>query len=282
MMRWQRLMAIVMAVVVVLAISFGCSQASRQTGAVMTGKAAAERSVNAVLWMQTAGEVRALSYQAFALARMRLDWELDKRAAAAAAGGGPSGKRLAVVVDVDETVLDNTPYQARAIVTGETYPMGWAEWIDRAEAKALPGAVEFLRYAESKGVSVFYITNRKQRGRSATLANLKRAGFPVNPKHVMLRIEDRSKVSRRERVLRDHQIVMLLGDNLGDFHQAFEIENLAARNRAVDRMREEFGRRFIVLPNPIYGDWEGSIYRGDFRRPESEKAQLRQNSLHYY
>jgi 5'-nucleotidase (lipoprotein e(P4) family) len=170
----------------------------------------------ATLWTQKAGEVKALSYQAFNIAKMELVKRLRRK----------NKKPLAVVVDVDETVLDNSPFQARGIITNTSYPDGWREWIDAAEAKPLPGAVEFLNYAKKRGVAVFYITNRKQIGREATIKNLKSVGFPVNPEHVMCRVKSSSKKERREDVLKKYDISLLMGDNIGDFSEVFELNNV--------------------------------------------------------
>ena len=238
-----------------------------------TGKARVENTVNTVLWYQNAGEVKALYHQAFNVARMNLDRDLRS---------GKKGKRRAVVVDVDETIVDNSPYQARAIVTGETYPTGWAQWMEMAQAQALPGAVEFLRYADKKGVSVFYITNRKSPGREATIKNLRALGFPVKEEHVMLRTKSRSKVARRGRALEDHRIVLLMGDTLGDFDEIFEHKTQEERNDAVSKMGREFGRRFIMLPNPMYGDWEEAAHKGQRGGTEREKSRRRRKALRYY
>ena len=236
-------------------------------GTLLADTAPMEKTVNATLWYQTSGEMRALAYQAFNVARLELDRDL--------AAPQKSKKKRAVIVDVDETVLDNSPYQVGTITSGQGYPKGWAQWIAKATARPLPGAVEFLNYAASKGVSVFYITNRKHPGRAATVKNLKAAGFPVNPEHVMLRKKDRSKVVRRSRVLKDHRIVLLMGDSLGDFDGIFDKHTVAERSRAVDASRADFGRRFIVLPNPMYGDWEGAVYDGKWDLSESAKAKVR-------
>ena len=223
----------------------------------------------ATLWAQRAGEAKALSYQAFNIAKKELSHRLRRK----------NKKPLAVVVDVDETVLDNSPFQARGIQKGTSYPDGWREWIDAAEAKALPGAVEFLNYANKRGVGVFYITNRKQIGREATIKNLKAAGFPVNPDHVMCRITTSSKKERREKVLERYEIAILMGDNLGDFDEVFELNDVDARNSLVDTHKSHFGGKFIVLPNAMYGNWEGAVYKGNFRQSAEDKRKVRYDSL---
>lgn len=124
-----------------------------------------EYQTGAVLWMQTSGERAALSYQAFSLARMTLDRDLRTR----------SRMKRAVIVDIDETIMDNSRNQAWLIKNQQIYnDENWLAWVNRAEATAIPGAVEFLTYANSRGVRVFYITNRKpaeKRGPPTTCEN---------------------------------------------------------------------------------------------------------------
>lgn len=209
-----------------------------------------EYSIAAVLWQQHSGEYRALAYQAFNLARLQLDEILSKNRT--------SSKPLAIVTDIDETILDNSPYSGKQIELEEDYvPERWTEWVDRKEAKAIPGALDFFNYAKSKNIEIFYITNRDQDQEQATLQNLKSAGFPdADSSHLLLRRETSGKKARRALVAENHEIVMLLGDNLSDFSSAFENKSTEARNRSVDSLKNSFGSRFIILPNAIYGDWE--------------------------
>lgn len=233
----------------------------------------------AVLWTQSSGEQRALCYQAFQLARMMLDrdFTVNRRLR----------QRRAVVVDVDETVLDNSPYQAMLIKNHQNFDAKtWTAWINRAEAAALPGAVEFLRYATSRGVTVFYITNRKDVEKAGTVANLRRQGFPnVTEQTVLVRTDanSSSKEPRRQMVSAKYRIVLLMGDNLNDFAELFEkSRTVADRIAAADQNRASFGTRFIVLPNPMYGDWENSIYDYNFKLTDEEKAAKRKNQLKTY
>lgn len=202
----------------------------------------------AVLWYQTAGEARALYYQAYNLARLRLDQMLDTLS---------STVKPAVVVDIDETVLNNSPHQAKLIATGERFPEYWKEWVELAEADPLPGSVSFLTYAASRGVAVFYVSNRDQNELVPTMENLKNKGFPqVEASHLLLKVKESGKEPRRKRIEEQYQILLLCGDNLNDFTDLFERKPSEERNRVVDALQAEFGSRFIVLPNPMYGDWE--------------------------
>jgi 5'-nucleotidase (lipoprotein e(P4) family) len=234
-----------------------------------------EHTVQAVLWVQRSGEYRALCHQAFNLARRVLDEELK---------ANPAPKKRAVVVDVDETVLDNSPYQARLVKTRQSYATAtWRQWVDLARAEALAGAVEFLKHAAARGVEVFYISNRRTEEHAGTLANLRAKGFPnADDAHLLLRTAEGSKAKRRAAVSATHEIVMLMGDNLNDFTEVFDGKDAAARVAEVDRLAQEFGRRFIVLPNPLYGDFEDSIYRYNRGLPEAEKDALRKGALRDY
>lgn len=238
-----------------------------------------EYQTGAVLWTQSSGEKAALSYQAFTLARMMLDRDLKT--------SHRSGRRRAVVVDVDETIMDNSRYQAMLVETRQNYdPKSWTEWCNRAEALALPGAVEFLNYANSRGVRVFYITNRKEIEKAGTAANLKKLGFPnVTDETLLVRTDPKSssKEPRRIAVVTKYRIVLLMGDNLNDFADVFEkSQTVDGRLAAVEQNKAQFGTRFIVLPNPMYGDWENAIYDYNFKLSEAEKAAKRKSNLKGY
>jgi 5'-nucleotidase (lipoprotein e(P4) family) len=235
-----------------------------------------EYQAGAILWTQTSGEARALAYQAYTLARMVLDRDLRIRRR-----GGP---RRAVVVDVDETVLDNSRYQATLLKNRRPYDsQNWTDWVKLEQAEAVPGAVEFLRYASSGGGRVFYVTNRKLVEKGATAANLKKLGFPdVGDQTLLVRTDPKSssKEPRRQAVGSQFRIVLLVGDNLNDFDEVFEQRTTAAdRLAAVERNRDRFGTRFIVLPNVMYGDWENAAYEYNFKLSEDEKAAKRRGLL---
>jgi 5'-nucleotidase (lipoprotein e(P4) family) len=198
-----------------------------------------------------------------------------------------SRMKRAVIVDVDETVMDNSRYQATLLQNRQLYDAkSWTDWVNRAEATAVPGAVEFLRYAASKGVRVFYITNRKLIEKEGTAANLNKLGFPeVNDQTLLVRIDANtsSKEARRQAVAANYRIVLLMGDNLNDFAEVFDkSKTVTDRLAAVEQNKSQFGTRFIVLPNPMYGDWESSIYDYNFKLTEVEKAAKRKNQLKTY
>lgn len=233
----------------------------------------------AILWTQTSGEARALAYQAFTLARMVLDRDLQEHRR--------SRLKRAIVVDADETVLDNSRYQATLLKNRQNYDaQTWTDWVKRAEAEAIPGAVEFLRYAASRGVRVFYVTNRNLAEKDATAINLKKLGFPdVSDETLLVRTDAKtsSKEARRRTVGAKFRIVLLMGDNLNDFAEIFQqSKTVADRLAAVERNKSQFGKRFIVLPNVMYGDWESAVYEYNFKLSEEEKAAKRKSQLKTY
>ena len=233
-----------------------------------------EYQTGAVLWMQTSGERAALSYQAFSLARMMLDRDLRTR----------SRMKRAVIVDIDETIMDNSQYQASLIKNHQSFnDQTWQAWVNRSEATAIPGAVEFLTYATSRGVRVFYITNRKAAEKEGTAVNLRKLGFPnVNDQTLLVRTDTKSssKEPRRQSVSATYRVVLLMGDNLNDFSDVFEnAKTVSGRMAVTDQNKAKFGARFIVLPNPMYGDWENAIYEYNFKLSEEEKAAKRKAML---
>lgn len=233
-----------------------------------------EHQVGGILWTQTSGEWTALAYQAFALARMRLDQDLR--------ASRNRRIRRAVIVDVDETVIDNSPYQAMTVKTRTAYESkSWNDWCQKAKAAAIPGAVEFLRYANSRGVRVFYVTNRRESEKQCTARNLRQVGFPdVSDETVLVRTDVSSKQPRRDGIARKHRVVLLMGDNLNDFAEIFEqSKTIDTRLAATNQNKSNFGTRFIVLPNVMYGAWEEAIYGDPSRLTEEQKAEKRRNTL---
>ena len=258
-----------------LSCCFGTSVFAQQP----TEKIDLDYQVIGVLYMQKAAEYRALAFQAYNLARLRLDADLDKKNVKKL----PKDQRKmprAIVVDIDETVLDNSPAQAFGIRNGKGFNLpDWYAWGDMKKAKAIPGAVDFLNYAVSKGVKIFYISNRDEVQKAATIENLKTVGFnDVSAENVLLRTKESGKDARRSVSAEKHRVVMLIGDNLDDFTSAFEKKSVADRFAEVEKVREEFGKKFIVLPNAMYGTWENAIYEYG-RLTEAQKAEKRAAAL---
>lgn len=231
-----------------------------------------EQLVLSILWMQTSAEYRALCYQTYNLAKINLDQALSAK---------KSGKPFAIIVDADETIIDNSAYEVFLLGKDFGYSSDtWNKWMAAAEAKAVPGAVEFLNYASKKDVEVFYITNRKVIGFEGTKKNLKQLGFPnVDEKHLLLRTDTSNKQPRRDIVEKDYNIVFLMGDNLNDFLNIFAEESVEERFAETEKFKEMWGKKFIVLPNPMYGEWEGAVLDYNYRASAEEKDKMRKQIL---
>ncbi|MEO8274871.1 MAG: HAD family acid phosphatase [Thermoanaerobaculia bacterium] len=238
--------------------------AAPPTSAVGDGR---DDRLGAVLWMQTSAEYRALALSAFARARAELDLALKTPTwtAALEQTGDFAGRPPAVIVDVDETMLDNSPYEGDRIRAGQRYDeASWHSWVDRATAEAIPGALDFARYAAAQGVTVFYVTNRAAMYEEATRTNLRTRGFPVaTERDTVLLAGERpewtsDKGTRRTEVAREFRILLLVGDDLGDFvsgARALPDERVALAERYADRWQE----RWILIPNAYYGSWERAL-----------------------
>ena len=207
-------------------------------------------TLSATLYVQTAAEYQALCFQAYNIARLRLDQTLDTVVSCG------ENHRYAVVVDIDETILDNSPWQAKTIIEHNAWPAYWKEWVDRAEALPVPGALSFLNYASERGVAVFYVSNREVADIPSTMRNLEALGFPnVQESFMLFKSSGDGKEARRARIEDRYEILLLCGDNLGDFDAIFDSGTSEYRSLAVNANRDMFGDKWIVLPNPYYGTW---------------------------
>lgn len=229
---------------------------------------AAHENLNAVLWIQTALEYEASALQAYRLAERQLAAALADPSWTAAIEQQGEAATLppAVILDVDETVLDNSYYQARLIRDNTTFaPATWDPWVEEARATAIPGAVEFAQSAAKQGVTVFYVTNRTANLEAATRRNLAAEQFPLDAAldTVLVRGERpewsaSAKGPRRAFVARHYRILLLIGDDLGDFVVDASGTPAERRTRAAAQS-EWWGRRWIMIPNPTYGSWERAI-----------------------
>ena len=225
-----------------------------------------EQNIMSVLFQQTAAERLAGSLQTFKSAKQALDNALADSSWSALPGQNVHGKKPAIIVDVDETVLDNTAYEARMILDGTKYPEGWVSWGKEAAATEVPGAKDFLNYAASKDVTIFYVTNRVVELKEATKKNLTKLGIPWDKTKdtVLMRGENNwgsDKGPRRTLVGNEYRVLLMIGDNLGDFVDAKD-NNLNPSNRKniVSDYADYWGVQWFMLQNIAYGDWEGALY----------------------
>jgi len=236
-----------------------------------------DKLLMSVSWYQQSAEMTALYYQGFNIAHQRLDEAIL---------ANKQEKPLAVVVDIDETMLNNSPFEALLIKNNDNQAE-WYKWTEKASAKALPGALGFAKYCEEKHVGIFYITNRDDNERIVTLKNLQLEGFPYADENHLLTKSDlsyssgntSSKAGRRAKVAENHSIILLIGDNLNDFSEIFEDRKANKAKETVQENRDFFGQKFIILPNPMYGAWEKPLYDYIEGLSETDKTQLLKSKL---
>jgi 5'-nucleotidase (lipoprotein e(P4) family) len=249
----------------------GAAACRPSSGSEAPAGSTSEVNLSAVVWLQTAAEFEALALQAFAQATAALDQALVEPSwvAAPEQTSAPEGAPPAVILDVDETVLDNSPYQGWLLRSGERFaPTSWGAWVEAAAAEAVPGALAFTKAAAARGVTVFYVSNRDVSGEAATRQNLARLGFPLAEEVdvVLLKGEREdwgsAKGTRRAEVASRYRIVMLVGDNLGDFTDEYK-GDVAARAKVIEATAPWWGSRWIMIPNPMYGSWESALGEGE-------------------
>jgi 5'-nucleotidase (lipoprotein e(P4) family) len=253
---------------------------------------AANDNLNAVAWQQTSVEYRLIAGQTWRSALAMLDKAIkspDWDALPQGERENPArGLPLAVIVDIDETMLDNSIYQARLVRDGRSYDeFTWDQWVREEVATPVPGALEFAKAAAARGVRIFYVTNRVEHLGDATRANLRRLGFPLADDGQFLGLgtvvdgceaDGSDKACRRRLVGRTHRVLLQAGDQLGDF-VALPDNSLAGREKAVRPYLGWVGERWFVLPNPTYGSWEPALFDNDWRQPEEVRRERKRAAL---
>ncbi|MFC4728685.1 5'-nucleotidase, lipoprotein e(P4) family [Coralloluteibacterium thermophilus] len=288
-------MSIVRLPALVLALALaGCATAP-QSAAPPATAAAADDNLNAVAWVQTSAEYRMLAMQTYRSAAALLDaaladpdWDalLPEDRLVPARGLAP-----AVVLDIDETVLDNSPYQARLVRDGGEYDeASWDAWVREEAAGAVPGALAFTRAAAARGIEVIYVSNRAAHLEAATLANLRALGFPVGePERVFYGLgrhiegceqHGSEKGCRRQAVSRDYRVLMQIGDQLGDF-ATIDANTPAARAALLEAHADWIGSRWWALPGPTYGSWEPALFGNDWRQPREARRAAKRAALQF-
>ncbi len=258
----------------------GCSEITPETSSSTEREALTVSQIhteNSVLWQQTAAEYKALCYQTYNMAKLQLEQKLHAHAF-------PYEKKPAVVMDLDETVVDNSFYNAQLLLNGEGYSKEtWKEWSDLEKAGAVPGALDFIAFAQEKGVEVIFISNRRVSELQSTMNNVAALGVQgVDSSNYFLRMDEGSKMNRRSAVSENYEILMLFGDNLADFNEIFDKRSNADRNALVAGMKDDFGSKFVVLPNVLYGEWEGSLYNYKYDWTLAQKDSIRKGYIKGY
>jgi acid phosphatase len=236
--------------------------------------------LNATLWMQRAVEYKANSLGAFALAKIRLEQALaDENWTGAPAEQSGNYQKLppALILDLDETLIDNSRFQAWMTLKDTTFtPQVWTKFVNAQVSEAIPGALDFLKFADSKGVKLFYVSNRTAEEEEATRKNLERLGFPMGGNvdtFLMTRKKPEwgsAKGTRRAFVAKDYRVLLMFGDNLGDFVDSYRGSE-AERLKVFEQNRERWGREWIMLANPAYGSFESAPFGHDYKKSADEQ-----------
>ncbi|MGO4262946.1 5'-nucleotidase, lipoprotein e(P4) family [Lysobacter sp. TAB13] len=252
----------------------------------------ADDNLNAVLWMQRSVEYRASTETIYRAAADKLDVALKQPNWDALVpeerGNSAKGLKPAVVMDVDETVLDNSPYQARLVRDGKEYDeVSWDAWVAEKKAKPLPGVVDFAKAAQAKGITLVYLSNRAVHLKDATVANLRSAGLPVADDSVFLGLgtvvegceqNGSEKNCRRLLAGKQYRVLMQFGDQIGDFVQVVA-NTPEGRDALLSQYHDWFGERWWMLPNPSYGSWEAMTFNNDYSQPREARRQAKRAAL---
>ena len=235
----------------------------------------AETETMGLLWMRTSAEYRALAYQGYNVAMNAVKMAVTD----------PSHQRkpLAIVLDADETVVDNTKLMGESIANGNGRfdAPWWRQAVHQGKSQAMPGAVEFLNEVHKQGVEIFYVSNRYAPvNYDATVQNFKALGFPsVDKDHVLLFEKDSDKQPRFDMIAKKYYVVVYMGDNAGDFPIGTKGKTLAERNAIIDAHKEDFGTTFVVFPNPAYGSWVSTLAKGYQNLSPEEQKQVNNQYL---
>jgi acid phosphatase len=232
--------------------------------------------LHGILWSQTSIEYQAAAIQSFSVARKSVEKALKDSSWTAALEQSKGYERLkpAVILDVDETVLDSSPLQARLVRAGIDYNHTlWEAWVNESNADSIPGAKEFIQFLKEKGVKVFYVTNRILE--QPTVENIRNVLDPsVSADDVLCKKEKpdwgSDKTSRRELIAQQYRILLLVGDDYNDFTFLDKVSP-ETRIEKTKQHKHYWGEKWILISNPLYGNWERALYNYDLKMPDNEK-----------
>lgn len=225
----------------------------------------------ATLWQNQSAEAKFLALQVYQIAKNQLKPALKTKS---------TKKPAAVMLDLDETVLDNSPYQAWGVLADRDYESEtWAAWIKAAQAPLIAGVKSFVEEATRLGIQVFYVSNRSAKHTEDTYQNLVKRGIPVVRKNMLLKTHTSKKRFRRKKIEEKYEILMFFGDTLADFHEDFEEVSPVTRQNLVFEYGDLAGKKYFLLPNPMYGEWEMSLYNYQYDLDDKRKKTLRRNAL---
>ena len=231
-------------------------------------------NIKTLAWINNSAEYHALCYQAYNAVKAQVDNAVKNRK--------KKDKPLAIVLDVDDTVLSNLPHNTSFVGTGKPYShQERAEWCNAAVAQAMPGAVDCMQYVDSKGVEIFYVSNRlSNKELESTIKNFEALGFPqADRKHMLFRTVTNDKQPRFDEIAKNYNVILYMGDNVGDFPLETYGKLMNERNSIIDENQNNFGTKFIAFPNPNYGDWEEALAENYFKLSPQQRDNVRLKSL---
>lgn len=276
----KRRVALWLSCVSVVAAGLAMSSAARADGPVAQNDA-----LDATLWVSNSVEYKANTLAMYQLARIRLDQALADTAWSATGQNDAAAKPPAIIMDADETVLDNGPYESWLVKTGKEYSgKTWDAWVAAKQARAVPGAVAFTQYADSRSVKVFYVTNRTADQEADTRANMQALGFPMggNVDTFLMNREQpdwtAKKGTRRDFVGRNYRVVLLFGDNYGDFSDDFGGSE-SDRAKSLEANMAHIGHDWIFIANPEYGSFECAPFLCDYKKSPDARRQAKIDAL---
>ncbi len=242
----------------------------------------------ATLWTQRSVEYKGNALTVFALARIRLDEALADKSWTAAPveqKGDYQALPPAVILDVDETLVDNSRYQVWMLKNNQTFSTKtWNQFCAAQVSTAIPGAVEFTKYADSKGVKVFYITNRGAETEKDTRENMAKLGFPMGGNVNTFLMQNgkpewsSAKGTRRAVITKDYRVLLNIGDNFGDFDDRYRTGD-AERLKAFDSDMAYWGRQWLMIANPTYGSFDTAPFGHDFKKSREEQRKAKWDVL---
>ncbi len=241
--------------------------------------------LNATLWVSNSVEYKGNTLAVYELAKIRLDQALADKSWSALGQTDAGEKPTAVIFDADETAIDNGGYESWLVKSSKDFSSTtWNAWVAAAAAKAVPGAVEFAKYADSKGVKVFYVTNRTADQEEATRKNMEALGFPMggNLDTFLMSKEKEDwtskKGTRRDFIAKNYRVLLLFGDNYGDFSDDAGGSE-ADRLKSFEANKAHFGHDWIVIANPEYGSFESAPFESNYKLSADERRQKKIDTL---
>ena len=248
-------------------------------------------SLMATLYVQESAEYKAHIRTTFKTAEATIPFLLKQKEISASIDQMNGEKNFfdkppAIILDIDETVFNNSAYQARLIVNNTNYPDGWIEWVKEEKATFLPGALSYMKAAKELGVEIFFVTNRLHELEPATRNNLVKEGFDLSDDidQILTRYEkpswDRNKTSRIALIAENYRIIQIIGDNLGDFIDGQQNKKSSNYRKSIVEQTDSFwGFVWFMIANPTYGDWEGSVIDFDYEQSENDQIKKKLNAL---